>query len=320
VETTKLQVDADGERIDRYLARKMPTLSRSQIQQLIREGMALVDDREVSPSYRLKEGQRIEVSIPPPEAEEPEPEAEPIPLDIVYEDEGALVINKPPGMVVHPAAGHSSGTLVNALLARRPELAGVGEKGRPGIVHRLDKDTSGLMVVAKSPEMLRSLRKQFKERSVRKVYRALVEGRLEPMEGIIDAPMGRDRRRRERMAVVPSGKPARTRYRVEEYLDRYTLVEVTPETGRTHQIRVHLAFIGHPVAGDPVYGRRKRGSKESRMPRQFLHAGWLGFTCQDGVFREFGIALPEDLRAALEALLGRPLSATECKPAPYNPP
>ena len=122
------------------------------------------------------------------------------------------------------------------------------------------------------------------------------------------------------MSTDPSGKPARTRYRVEEYLERYTLVEVTPETGRTHQIRVHLAFIGHPVAGDPVYGRRKRGSKESRMPRQFLHAGWLGFTCQDGVFREFGIALPEDLRAALEALRGRPLPATEWKPAPYNPP
>jgi 23S rRNA pseudouridine1911/1915/1917 synthase len=313
LETKELLVDADGERIDRYLAREIPELSRSQIQRLIREGMALVDGRTMSSSYRLKEGQRIQVSIPPARAEEPEPEN--IPLEIVYEDEGALVVDKPPGMVVHPAAGHSSGTLSNALLAYRPELADVGEKGRPGIVHRLDKDTSGLLAVAKTAEMLRSLRKQFKEGTVRKVYSALVEGRLEPEEGIIDAPMGRDSRRRERMAVVPGGKPAKTRYQVEEYLESHTLVEVRPRTGRTHQIRVHLAYIGHPVSGDPVYSRRAKARGEGRMPRQFLHAGRLGFTCADGVFREFQAELPPDLSTKLEELRSQPLPAAEWNPA-----
>ncbi len=294
----ELTVEEGGERLDKYIAQAVPDLSRAAVQRLIKDGRVTVGDAVLKASYRVESGDRIAVHIPPPETDAVQ--AESIPLDIVYEDDDLLVINKPAGMVVHPAYGHHSGTLVNALLAHCPQLATSGEDDRPGIVHRLDKDTSGLIVVAKHDAARQHLQHQFKQREVEKVYLALVEGRLEPPQGIIEAPIGRDPRRRKRMAVLRSGREARTEYTVAEYFDQYTLVEAHPHTGRTHQIRVHLAFIGHPVAGDRVYGRRKQ-----RLPlqRQFLHAHRLAFRQpSSGEVVEVEAPLPPDLAEVLARL------------------
>jgi 23S rRNA pseudouridine1911/1915/1917 synthase len=300
-------VSEGGRRLDKYVAQMVPDLSRSRAQKLIEEGLVTVNGGNVKPSYRVEIGDLIAVRIPPPEPTEVKPEA--IPLDIVYEDEDIIVVNKPAGMVVHPAYGHRTGTLVNAVLAHCPDLAGVEGGQRPGIVHRLDKDTSGLIIVAKHDAARRHLQRQFKRREVRKVYVALLEGRLEPAQGVIEAPIGRDKKRRKRMAVVEGGREARTEYRVVEYFGGrpgkasrpYTLVEAEPKTGRTHQVRVHFASIGHPLAGDPVYGFRKQ--RLSGLRRQFLHARTLGFRLPgSGEYVELTAELPDDLRVVLEEL------------------
>ena len=211
-----------------------------------------------------------------------------------------MVVDKPAGIPVHPAPGHPSHTLVNAILAYCPDLAGIGGSLRPGIVHRLDKDTSGLMVVAKSDAAQTSLSHQLKHRTMIKKYLALVCGRLSPKQGAIEAPIGRHPRDRKRMAVVSTGREARTQYQAIEYLDDYTLVQVQPETGRTHQIRVHFSAIGHPLYGDPVYGK-----KSPLLGRQFLHAHYLGFRLpQNGEFVEFGSELPAELERVLEHISG----------------
>lgn len=298
-----LQVDEAGERLDRYLARVLPDVSRSQIQRLIRQGLVILDGDAAKPSTPLESGMRIVVRIPPTPSDEISPQT--IPIAVVYEDDDLLVVNKPARMVVHPAHGHWEGTLVNALLARYPGLA-AGDAGRPGIVHRLDRDTSGLIVVAKTEVALEHLRQQFKSRSVKKTYLALVHGCPPAPEGIIEAPVGRDPRRRQRMAVVPGGRAARTRYRLLEGLGDYSLLAVSPETGRTHQIRVHLAWLGVPVAGDPVYSRgreAREAKKRLGLGRQFLHAWRLSFERPDGKgVVELEAPLPADLARVLRAL------------------
>jgi 23S rRNA pseudouridine1911/1915/1917 synthase len=258
--------------VDAFAASRLPDLTRSRIQHLIAAGDLTLDGGRIKPSVRVRRGQRVDVRVLPPEPSTLRPEA--MALDVVYEDADLLVINKPAGLTVHPGNGRPGGTLANALIARLPELAALGEGLRPGIVHRLDKDTSGLLVVARSPRALASLRGQLASRSLSRTYLALVAGRLPHGEGTIDAPIGRHPRHRTRMAVVSSGRPAVTRYRVVEVFERYSLVEVTLVTGRTHQIRVHFAHLGHPVAGDRVYGR---GRDEPGIDRQALHAWRIRF-------------------------------------------
>ncbi|MDO8532062.1 MAG: RluA family pseudouridine synthase [Dehalococcoidia bacterium] len=292
-DTRSFSVATQGERLDRFLAAQCPDLSRSRVQQLIEAGHVTVNGRPVKAAHKLKPGDDVSMSVPPP-APVLGLSPEDIPLTVVYEDADLLVVDKPAGLTVHPAPGHPSGTLVNALLARVPDLGGVGGELRPGIVHRLDKDTSGLIVVAKHERALRHLQAQFKERQVRKVYLALVHRRVQPPEGVIDAPIGRDPRNRKRMAVVPDGRAALTRYRVLRYLPDYTLLEAAPATGRTHQIRVHLAHIGHPLAGDPLYGGTTK-----LVARQFLHAHRLTFRLPSGEERTFISPLPDDLERVL---------------------
>jgi 23S rRNA pseudouridine1911/1915/1917 synthase len=293
-----VHVAEGGERIDRFLAQQQPDLSRAYIQKLIEEGLVTVNGRPVRASYRVRMDDHIVFSIPPPSPLAAQPEA--IPLTIVYEDADVLVIDKPAGLVVHPAPGHASGTLVNAVLAHVPEMRAAGDDViRPGIVHRLDKDTSGLLVVAKNDRALRFLSNQFKERTTEKTYLALLHGRLSPTQGAIDAPIDRDERYRQRMAVVASGRAAWTGYRVVRYLGAYTLVEAMPHTGRTHQIRVHFASIGHPVVGDSVYGPRR---PIAGLSRQFLHATRLRLRLPSGEPHEFSSPLPADLVALLNQL------------------
>lgn len=294
--TFVLPPEEAGERLDRALAARFPQLSRAQLQRLIRSGAITVNDAVVRPAYRLASGDRIAVTFP----EAPTVHPESLPLDIVYEDEYLLVVNKPAGMVVHPAARIVSGTLVNALLSHCPQVADVGGPDRAGIVHRLDRETSGLIVVAKNPETHASLQRQFKRRLVRKTYVALVEGQVHPREGIIEVPIGRDPKDRTRMAVSRTGRPAITQYRVVEVFPQYTLLEVRPHTGRTHQIRVHLAWLGYPVVGDRVYGRRR----QTLLPdRHFLHARELAFTHPaTGEKLVLSAPLPPELTALLNQL------------------
>ncbi len=296
-EIVRLTADDAGERLDKYVRGKVPSLSRSRIQQLISEGLVTVNGVPVKGSYRLRKGDEILTRIPPAEEVQLLPQG--IELSVVYEDEQLVVVDKPAGMVVHPAHGHREGTLVNALLARYPDLR-VNEDNRPGIVHRLDKDTSGLIIAAKTEGARRDLQRQFKRGEVEKIYLALAEGRVEPDRGIIDAPIGRDARHRKRMTVVRGGREAVTEYQVLEYLGDYTLLEVRPRTGRTHQVRVHLAFIGHPVVGDRVYGYRKQ---RLGLKRQFLHAKGLGFHLPvSGEYIAVTSELSQDLRDVLERL------------------
>lgn len=298
-----LQVDETGERLDRYLARTLPDLSRSQVQRLIRDGRVVLDEETPKPGTLVSPGMRVVVRIPPSPSDEVFPQS--IPLDVVYEDDDLLVVNKPAGMVVHPSHGHSQGTLVNALLARYPNLA-VGDSGRPGIVHRLDRDTSGLIVVAKTEQALEHLCQQFKSRKVQKTYLALVHGQPSAPKGIIEAPVGRDPRQRQRMAVIADGRPARTRYEVWEELGDYSLLSVAPETGRTHQIRVHLAWLDVPVVGDSVYGhgrRARRAKGDMGLERQFLHAWRLSFERPDDKGSlSLEAPLPADLQQTIDSL------------------
>ncbi len=290
-----------GERLDKWLAARLPDHSRSEIQRWIREGWVRVNGRASKPGYRLEPGDVVEVDVPAPQAYEGV-EAEPIPLNIVYQDEDIVVVDKPAGLVVHPAPGHAHGTLVNALLYHIPDLQGVGGVERPGIVHRLDKDTSGLLLVAKNDRAHRELQRQFKEREIEKRYLALVEGHVHPRLGRIEVPIARDKRHRKRMAPSKEGKAALTEYKVLGYYGDYTLLEAKPLTGRTHQIRVHFAYIGHPLAGDTVYGRRKQRLKPL-LRRHFLHAHYLRFRHpRTGAPMEFTSPLPPDLQAVLDYL------------------
>ena len=287
-----------------WLSQALPDLSRSHVQRLIVDGSAMLDGQPTKPSIRLEGGERVDVHLPVPAPPILQPEA--IPLTVVYEDDDLLVIDKPAGLVVHPAPGHPSGTLVNALLARWRSFKGLKGDLRPGIVHRLDKDTSGLLIVARNDAAMLKLAAQIKNRRIKKEYMALVEGRLEPAAGRIEAPVGRHPTKRQHMAVVRGGREATSHYQVEHYLSEFSLVRVRPVTGRTHQIRVHLAFTGHPVAGDQLYGHRHVPG----LPRQFLHATRLGFVQPtSGEWIELESPLPADLADFLARL-----------PAPSAPP
>ena len=297
-DTEVLLVDSPAIRLDKYLAIKYPGQSRSGIQKLIRQGFILVNGLVAKASQEIHAGDTLHITFPPPEPGSPLPE--PIPLNIVYEDNDLIVVDKPAGITVHPAPGHTTHTLVNAILAHCPDITGLGDPMRPGIVHRLDKDTSGLLIVAKHATAQQYLISQFKTRSVSKCYLVLVKGRPEPAKGIIEAPIGRDPGNRKRMAVVEGGRYAKTGFAVKEYLNNYALLEVTIETGRTHQIRVHLAAINFPVVGDRVYG-----VKSPFLNRQFVHAYKLGFSLpSDGSYREFSSDLPPDLVQAMDAIRG----------------
>jgi 23S rRNA pseudouridine1911/1915/1917 synthase len=289
-------VDKSGIRLDKYVAEKCPDLSRAHAQNLIGEGYIMVNDHVAKAALKLDAGDRVKVVIPPPPPSPLSPEA--IPLKILYEDNDVLVIDKPAGLTTHPAPGHPSHTLLNAVLSHFPQLAEISDSLRPGIVHRLDKDTSGVMLIAKNSVAQANLIDQFKARSVKKSYLVLVKGRLTPERGAIEAPIGRDSHDRKRMAVVAKGREARTEYKVIKYIDSYTLLEVKPETGRTHQIRVHFAAIGYPVAGDAVYG-----VKSPYLSRQFIHAYRLGFKLPStGKYVEFESELPTDLEKALKQI------------------
>ena len=294
--TVDLVSDVAGERIDTLVARRLPELSRSHVRKLIDAGLITIDGRVPKPSEKPTVGVQIRIEIPPPEEMTLEPED--IPLTIIYQDSDIIVVDKPPGLTVHPAPGNPSGTLVNALLAIVPDLQGISGTLRPGIVHRLDKDTSGLIVVAKNDRAMLTLQAQLKERLVHKTYIAVVEGVPDPREGMIEAPLGRHPKNRKKQAVVAGGREAISKYRVKEVLPaNRALLEVEPVTGRTHQIRVHLAAIGHPIVGDTLYGRRS-----NVVGRQFLHAARLGFNMPGGRQVEFESPLPSDLRAALDEL------------------
>jgi len=296
----QLQVDVSGQRLDRYLTDALPGLSRSQIQRLIREGQVILNGQAAKPNTLVESGMLAVVRVPASPDDEVLPQE--MALDVIYEDDDLVAISKPAGMVVHPAHGHREGTLVNALLARYPKLA-VGDAGRPGIVHRLDRDTSGLIVVAKTDKALQHLREQFKQRKVKKTYLALVHGRPPSADGIVEAPVGRNPRQRKRMAVLAGGRAARTSFHLMEDLNEYSLLTVSPETGRTHQIRVHLAWVGMPVVGDRVYGRQRN---HLGLRRQFLHAWRLSFQRPGGKGRlDLESPLPPDLRQVLRDIGGQ---------------
>ncbi|MFC1978586.1 RluA family pseudouridine synthase [Chloroflexota bacterium] len=293
--TIELRAETSGIRMDVFVASALG-ISRSYAQKLITNGHVLINGITTKASFNLEIGDFITGTMPDPEPLTILPEK--IPLTIVYEDSNILVIDKPAGLTVHPAPGNWEHTLVNALLAYCPDLAGIGGKIRPGIVHRLDKNTSGVMVVAKNDVAQHSLSSQIKERQVKKVYLALVVGHLSPRQGAIEAQIGRDPQNRKKMAVVTGGRDARTDYEVINYLGRYTYLEAVPKTGRTHQIRVHFAAIGYPVFADSVYGE-----KSDFLSRHFLHAHLLGFHIPvGGKYVEFKVDLPEDLQSVLSRI------------------
>jgi 23S rRNA pseudouridine1911/1915/1917 synthase len=297
-----------GERLDKYVATLLPDLSRVVVQGLIEEGHVLVDGVTRKSKFKVTPGETVSVVLPDPVEDEIEPD--PIPLDVVFEDDDVIVVDKPAGMVVHPAPGHPRGTLANALIAHDPGIAVAGSH-RPGIVHRLDKDTSGLIVAAKTDRGRNALISQWGTGEVEKRYLALVAGVVEDDEATIDAPIGRDPKNRQRMAVVRNGREAVSHFRVIERFPHATLLEVAIETGRTHQIRVHLAFIGHPVIGDPVYGRPLE--ELPRLNRQFLHASELAFSPPDGTRLSLQSPLPDDLDEALGALRRAEASSAESR-------
>lgn len=285
-----------GVRIDKCIANKLSEdYSRTYVKFLMENGFVLVNGKAVKPKYISKTEDEIILSLAPlPKDEAMGPED--IPLDIIFEDEHLIVVNKPPGMVVHPAAGNWSGTLINALLFHCGKLAECDNELRPGVVHRLDKDTTGVMVIAKNDRAMRLLAKQFQKRKVKKKYVVLVRGRVEMDNGLIEAPVGRHPVNRKKMAVnVEGAREARTVYHVIKRFRNFTQLEVCPETGRMHQIRVHMEHIGYPVLGDNVYGR------DRKLERQALHAEMLGFTHPDsGKYVEFHAPVPDDMRKFIE--------------------
>ena len=289
--------DQDGARLDKFVADMVTDLSRTYARQLIEDAHILLNGRDARPSAAVHFDDLVTVRRPV--SRPTDLVAEDIPLNVVYEDADIVVVDKPAGMVVHPAPGHLSGTLVNALLARYPDITVSGDL-RPGIVHRLDRDTSGLLVVARNDAARHRLQAQQQARSMLKVYLAVVEGRFKEPEGVIDAPIARHPTDRTRMAIVADGRVARTHWRLREDLGEYSLLEVRLETGRTHQIRVHFAYKSRPVLGDPLYGPRKPRATFG-LSRQFLHAYRLGFALpHNGEWAEFEAPLPADLQATLE--------------------
>ena len=314
-------------RLDQYLAGLDLGLTRSRLQQLIADGDVLVNGAAVKPSHRIRPGDRIQLSPPPPQPAAALPQD--IPLTVIYQDAHLIVIDKPPGLPAHPGPGHPDGTLVNGLLALCPDLQGIGGRIRPGIVHRLDKDTSGLIIAAKTETAHHHLSQQIKDRAIKKGYLALVQGAPSPPAGIIDVPIARDPRRRTRMAVTPNGRPSRTEYRTLQHITPHpskrptphlpdrttphplhrpppptpqrtnaaqTLLELQLHTGRTHQARVHLAWLGHPIIGDTLYGK-----PAPNLTRQFLHAHHLAFTHpHTHQPLQFNSPLPPDLQSALQ--------------------
>nr|WP_246066816.1 RluA family pseudouridine synthase [Paenibacillus koleovorans] len=291
----------DGERIDKYVTDSIETeVSRSQVQLWIKGGHVTVNGAAVKPNYKLSAGETVVLHIP--DAVGKDLAAEPIPIEVVYEDSDVIVVNKARGMVVHPAPGHSSGTLVNALMHHCRDLSGINGELRPGIVHRIDKDTSGLLMAAKNDMAHVSLADQLKAHSVARVYTAIVHGKVSHDHGTIDAPLGRDAYDRKMYTVTnKNSKHAVTHFLVLERIGDFTVLQLKLETGRTHQIRVHLKFIGHPLVGDPVYGLRSRSDKW--MQGQALHAGVLGFGHpRTGEQLEFEAPLPDDMVKLLEVL------------------
>lgn len=286
----------ENQRLDKYLAAKLEWMTRTQIKALIEDGFILVNGRIVKASYPVKRGDLVEVTVPDPEDSWLEPEN--IPLDVYYEDSDLLVINKPAGMVVHPAAGNRSGTLVNALLHHCKDLSGIGGIHRPGIVHRLDKGTSGLLVACKNDFAHRSLSKSFARRQVTRKYHAVVHGLIPHNYGRIEAPIGRSPQDRKLMAVMEGGRDAATNFRVLERFSEHSYLELSLETGRTHQIRVHMQYIGHPVVGDPQYGRKK-----DPVRQVLLHAQALGFNHpRTGKYLEWSAPLPDYFETHLNQL------------------
>ncbi len=297
----ELEFTARPGRLDAILSRQAQQVSRSRWQQLIREGCVRVAGiRVVKPALLLAGGELVQASIPAARPAGLAPVD--LPLQVVFENEDLVLVNKPAGVVVHPSPGHESDTLVQAVLHHAPNLPGVGGERRPGVVHRLDRDTSGLIVFAKNERAMTDLQGQFKLRAVTKTYLAIVHGRPPTAQGLIDAPIGRDPRERKRMAVVPEtrGRPARTIFRLRQSLGDFSLLSAEPETGRTHQIRVHLAYVGTPVAGDRVYGPRHR---PAWIPRQMLHAWQLRLTLPGSTeARLFEADVPPDFRLVLARL------------------
>jgi 23S rRNA pseudouridine1911/1915/1917 synthase len=308
--------EAHNRRLDHFLASLHAELSRSRLQTLIKDGHVKVNDALSKAGYRLKAGERVDLSIPRDDPLDLEPET--VPFELIHEDSAILVLNKPPGLVVHPAPGHSTGTLVHGLLKHCRDLSGIGGKLRPGIVHRLDKDTSGLMVIAKNDFAHDALSRQFRAGRVNKEYLAIVHGLLPSANGEINLAIARHPKKRKEMSVVRAGgKNALTLWnRLEEFENGFSLLRVTLKTGRTHQIRVHLSHIGHPILGDPVYGFGRRWLKTrpclrtgilQKIERQMLHSRLLGFEHPaDRRYVEFEAPLPTDFRDAVEFLKSPP--------------
>ncbi|WP_172249817.1 RluA family pseudouridine synthase [Saccharibacillus deserti] len=297
-----VSAESQKQRLDKYVTEAMgDEVSRSQIQLWIDQGHVTVNGKTAKANHKLTEGETVEVRIPAPESVDIVPED--IPLEVVYEDSDVIVVNKPRGMVVHPAVGHSSGTLVNALMFHCKDLSGINGEVRPGIVHRIDKDTSGLLMAAKNDKAHTSLADQLKEHSVSRIYRALVHGNIGHDHGTVDANLARDPHDRKMFTVVSSGgKHAITHFNVMERFGDYTLLELKLETGRTHQIRAHMKFIGHPLVGDPMYGR----TGGLKLQGQALHAASLGFTHPaSGERLEFSAPIPADLEELLTHLRSR---------------
>jgi 23S rRNA pseudouridine1911/1915/1917 synthase len=292
----EIEVDGGDARLDQYLAWVNLGLSRSRLRQLIAEGQVMVNGAPAKPAHRVRPGDRILVTVPAPRPSGVV--AQDINITVVYQDADLVVVDKPAGLSVHPGPGHPDQTLVNGLLALCPDIRGIGGEIRPGIVHRLDKDTSGLLMVAKTQEAHTGLSNQIRDRTVQKGYLALVEGVPLPGSGTVDVPIGRDPRRRTRMAVTPGGRESRTGYRLLEQVGEYSLLELQLLTGRTHQARVHMAWLGHPLLGDALYGKRS-----PLLDRHFLHAFRLAFSHPEtGEPLEFRSPLPRELEDALEAV------------------
>ncbi|MCC2529061.1 RluA family pseudouridine synthase [Bacillus halotolerans] len=286
-----------SERIDKFLASTENGWSRTQVQLWVKDGQVVVNGSPVKSNYKIQPGDQVTVTVPEPEALDVL--AEPMDLDIYYEDQDVLVVNKPRGMVVHPAPGHLTGTLVNGLMAHCTDLSGINGVMRPGIVHRIDKDTSGLLMVAKNDMAHESLVNQLVNKTVTRKYTAIVHGLISHDDGTIDAPIGRDKKDRQSMTVTRDGKNAVTHFHVLDRFQEFTLVECQLETGRTHQIRVHMKYIGFPLAGDPKYGPRKTIDFNG----QALHAGILGFQHpRTDEYIEFEAPLPDDMSALIENL------------------
>jgi len=290
--------ESEGSRLDAYLAELFEDRSRSYFQKLIKDGKVLANGKAVKPSYEVREDDLIAVDFPEPE--ELRIEAEALPLDIVYEDSDVILINKPKNMVVHPAAGHYTGTMVNGLLSHCKDLSGINGVLRPGIVHRIDRDTTGIVIACKNDRSHNSIAAQLKEHSIARRYVALVYGSMKEDEGTVDAPIGRSPADRKKMAVVADGRHAVTHWKVLERFGKYMLIECRLETGRTHQIRVHMAYIHHPLVGDDVYSSAKSPFKTEG---QCLHAYLLGFVHPStGEYMEFSVPLPDYLEKILKDL------------------